>query len=197
MKMKIGIRTLLMLGLALCGQSGMGQNMAVKTNLLYDAALTPNAGLEVGLAPRWTLDVSANYNGWTLSHDRRWKHWLIQPEGRYWLCDRFSGHFLGAHLLGGQFNIGGLKNGISFLGTDFSKLGQRRYQGWMMGAGIAYGYAWVLSRHLNLEAELGLGWIYTRYDSYPCANCGTKLSEDSSHHYVGPTKAAINLVYTF
>lgn len=196
-KMKIGIRTLLLLGLALCGQRGMGQNIAVKTNILYDAALTPNLGLEIGLAPRWTLDVSANYNGWTLSHGRRWKHWLIQPEGRYWLCDRFAGHFLGAHLLGGQFNVGGLKNGISFLGTDFYKFSNRRYQGWMMGAGVAYGYAWILSRHLNLEAELGLGWIYTRYDTYPCANCGTKLTENGSHHYVGPTKAAINLVYTF
>lgn len=198
MKMKIGIKTLLSLGLALCCLGARGQNVAVKTNVLYDAAaFTPNLGLEFGLAPRWTLDVSANYNGWTLSHGRRWKHWLVQPEGRYWFCDRFAGHFLGFHALGGQFNVGGLKNGISFLGTDFSKFSDRRYQGWMVGAGVAYGYAWVLGRHWNLEAELGIGWIYTRYDSYPCATCGKKLAEDQSHHYVGPTKAAINLVYTF
>ncbi len=118
-------------------------------------------------------------------------------EARYWFCDRFAGHFVGAHLLGGQYNIGGLKNGISFLGSDLSKLSKRRYQGWFAGLGAAYGYAWILGKHWNLEAELGIGWIYTRYDSYPCASCGKKLEEDASHHYVGPTKAAINLVYTF
>lgn len=199
MKMKIGIKTLLCsLVLFLSASGASGQRLSVKTNVLYDAAaFTPNVGLEFGLSPRWTLDVSANYNGWTLSHSRRWKHWLVQPEGRYWFCDRFAGHFVGLHGMGGQFNVGGLKNGITFLGTDFSKLTDRRYQGWLVGAGLAYGYAWVLGRHWNLEAELGLGWIYTRYDSYPCASCGKKLAEDRPHHYVGPTKAAINLVYTF
>lgn len=177
---------------------GKCQKVAVKTNLLYDIpALTANAGVEFGLASRWTLDVSANYNGWTLSRDRRWKHWLVQPEARYWFCDRFAGHFLGAHLLGGQFNIGGVKNHIHFLGSDFSQVGYRRYQGWMIGAGVAYGYAWILGKHWNVEGEIGLGWIYTRYDSYPCANCGKKLAKNKTHNYVGPTKAAVNLVYTF
>ena len=85
------------------------QNVAIKTNLLYDLTTTVNAGVELGLSPRWTLDVSANYNAWTLSNDRKWKHWLVQPEARYWFCDPFAGHFLGFHLLGGQYNIGGLK----------------------------------------------------------------------------------------
>ncbi len=64
--------------------------------------------------------------------------------------------------------------------------------GWFVGAGVAYGYAWILGRHWNLEAEIGIGYAYTRYDTYPCANCGDKIAEDQSHHYVGPTKAAVN-----
>ena len=64
------------------------QEVALKSNLLYDAFATLNAGVETGLADRWTLDVSVNYNGWTLSHDRKWKHWLLQPEARYWFCNR-------------------------------------------------------------------------------------------------------------
>ncbi len=198
MKKKIGFKLVLLLFAALAGTGARSQNIAVKTNLLYDiAAYTINVGVEAPLATRWTVDLSANYNGWTLSHDRRWKHWLIQPEARYWFCDRFAGHFLGIHALGGQYNVGGLRNSVSFLGTDFSKLSDRRYQGWFLGAGVAYGHTWILGKHWNLEAEIGLGYIYTRFDSYPCAACGKKLSEDNSHHYVGPTKAALNLVYTF
>ena len=96
--MKNGMKIVLSLSLILCSLCAKGQQVAVKTNLVYDALLTVNLGVEVGLAPRWTLDVSGNYNGWTLSHDRRWKHWLVQPEARYWFCDRFAGHFLGMHL---------------------------------------------------------------------------------------------------
>lgn len=173
------------------------QGVAIKTNLLYDLTATVNAGVEVGLSPKWTLDVSGNYNAWTLSHDRKWKHWLVQPEARYWFCDRFAGHFLGFHLLGGQYNIGGLKNGIKFLGTDFSQLSDHRFQGWMAGAGVAYGYTWVLGRYWNLEAEIGLGYIYSRYDKFECAGCGEKTETGQPHHYLGPTKAAVNLIYVF
>ena len=147
------------------------QDIALKSNILYDASGTINLGAEVGLAPRWTLDVSGNYNGWVRSHGRTWKHWMLQPEARYWFCDRFTGHFVGVHAHGGQYNVGNLKNDISFLGSDLSKL--------------------------SVEAEIGVGYAYTRFDAYPCADCGTKLIDGKSHHYVGPTKVALNLIYVF
>ena len=46
---------------------GGGQNLALKTNILYDATTTVNAGIEFSLAPKWTMDISANYNGWDFS----------------------------------------------------------------------------------------------------------------------------------
>ena len=104
---------------------------------------------------------------------------------------------MGVHAHGGQYNVGNLKNDISFLGSDLSKLSDRRYQGWFVGAGIAYGYSWILSRYWNVEAEIGVGYAYTRFDAYPCADCGTKLIDGKSHHYVGPTKGALNLIYVF
>lgn len=171
--------------------------VGIKTNLLYDATATVNLGAEMGLAPKWTLDISANYNGWTLSHDRRWKHWVIQPEARYWFCDRFAGHFVGAHIHGGQYNIGGIDGIYHLFGTDARKLRDTRYQGWFAGAGIAYGYAWILNRNWNFETEIGFGYSYTKYDRFRCAGCGKKIETDKSHHYVGPTKAAVNLVYLF
>ncbi len=173
------------------------QHVALKTNLLSDATLNANVGIEVGLAPRWTVDLSGQLNMWTLSNGRRWKHWAIQPEARYWLCDRFSGHFFSLHAHGGQFNLGGFNGIYNFLGTDARKLEEHRYQGWFAGGGIGYGHAWILSRHWNLEAEIGIGYSHTRYDRFNCVGCGKKTDENKTHHYVGPTKAAVNLVYVF
>lgn len=169
----------------------------VKTNAVYDATTTVNLGLEVGLSQRWSLDLSGNYNGWDPINGSRWKHWMVQPELRFWTCDRFAGHFVAMHAIGGQYNFGGIKNDIRIGKADLSLLTDSRFQGWAGGIGFAYGYAWVLGRHLNIEAEIGAGYIYTRYDRFRCVGCGKKIMSDVPFHYVGPTKVALNLVYYF
>ena len=78
------------------------QSVALKTNLAYDAATAANLGLEFGLAPRWTMDISGNYMPWKFYNRTSRKHAMVQPEFRYWFCDRFSGHFLGIHAHGFQ-----------------------------------------------------------------------------------------------
>ncbi len=196
--MKRRILILIMAAVTMVAAQRMqAQDVGIKTNLVADGLLSPNLGVEVGLAPKWTLDFTGEYNGWKLSHERRWKHWLVMPEARYWLCDRFSGHFFGVEAHGGQYNIGGFDGKWNMLGTDARKLKDTRYQGWFVGGGITYGYAWILGRHWNLEAEIGLGYSYTRYDRYRCAGCGKKIESGKSHNFVGPTKAALNIVYLF
>lgn len=182
--------------MAACASVGFAQKAGVKTNILSDVTASPNLGLEIGLAPKWTLDVSGQVNFWNI-RQHRWRHWLVQPEARYWLCRSWQGHFFGLHALGGEYNVGNIDLGFDFLGLPLKRLKDHRYQGWGVGAGVSYGYAWAISRHWNLEAEIGLGWIYTRYDVYPCTHCGQKIATDRSRNYVGPTKAAINLVYLF
>ena len=194
--MKAASRSLILLLLGTASLGTSAQQVGIKTNLLYDAALSPNLGVEIQTAPRWSLDISGNINAWTVN-GHKWKHWLAQPEMRFWFCEAFTGHFVALHALGGQYNIGNIDNGIKFLGTDFSRLGDRRYQGWFAGAGIAYGYSWILSKHWNLEAEIGIGWAYSRYDTYPCAECGKKIDSGAVHNYVGPTKATLSIVYVF
>lgn len=174
-----------------------GQNVGIKTNLVDDALLDLNLGIEIGLAPRWTLDVPVSLNTWELDNGNRWKHFVVQPGARYWFCDRFGGHFIGFHAHGGLYNVGGFDGKLNFLGSDWRKIKDYRYQGWFVGGGVSYGYAWMLGRHWNLEAELGVGYAYTRYDKFRCTGCGKKIETDQPHHYVGPTKAAINLVYLF
>lgn len=80
--------------MALCVTVGTHAQVAVKTNLLYDALLNANLGAEFNIVSHWSLDLSGNYNGWKLSGNRQWKHWFIQPEARYWLKDNMKGHFL-------------------------------------------------------------------------------------------------------
>lgn len=191
------MRHLLLYILASFAVLSANSQVALKTNLIDDALLDANLGLEVAMAPKWSFDMPLSLNAWTLDNGKRWKHWYAQPGVRYWFCDRFSGHFVGAHLHGGQYNIGGFDGKVKFLGTDFRNLALRRYQGWFAGAGISYGYAWILGKHWNLEGEIGVGYAYSRYDEFRCKGCGSKLREDIPHNYVGITKASINIVYLF
>lgn len=173
------------------------QNWVVKTNLLSDATASVSLGVEAGLSPRWTVDVSGSFNGWTFHDNKKWKHWLVQPELRYWLCERFNGHFFGAHLLGGVYNLSNIDMDFKLFGTDFGQLDGHRFEGWMVGAGLAYGYHWMLSHRWSLEGVIGLGYVYSRADKYLCPRCGEQLEDDEPHHYLGPTKAALNLIYVF
>lgn len=173
------------------------QNVALKTNMLHDVLLSPNVGVEVGVAPKWTVGLDGELNLWKVN-SHLWKHMFLQPEARYWFCQRFAGHFVGVHALGGIYNFGNIDAlDFNFLGSDFRKLKTQRYQGWAVGGGIEYGYAHPLAKHWTLEGVIGVGWLYTRFDSYPCANCGSKLDSNKSHNYYGPTKLALNLVYNF
>ena len=191
------IKTKLIIALILLASAPcvFAQKAALKTNIVSDALLSPNLAVEVGLAPKWTLNVAGQLNLWSID-GHKWRHWLAQPEARYWLCRRFQGHFFGLHAIGGEFNFGNIDFPVNFLGSDFRHLKDRRYEGWGAGAGIGYGYDWAVARHWNIEAEIGIGWIHARYDEYPCTHCGTKLGS-GHHNYFGPTKAALNIVYLF
>ena len=180
-----------------CELYGQSREIAVKNNIVYTATATVNAGVEFGLSQHWTVEVSGNFNAWSKSDNtKKWKHWFIQPEARYWFCDIFSRHFLSAHLLAGAFNIGGLENNISFLGTDLSLLSKARYQGYAYGGGLGYGYAFMLSKHWNFELEGAIGYLFLDYENFKCAGCGKKIGE-GTHNYFGPTKMSVNLIYLF
>ena len=180
--------------LCLSGAIGaQAQTVAAKSNLAHWAFwATPNASLELALAPRVTLDVTGGLNLWGAKSDKKMIHWLAQPEARYWLCDVFNGHFVGLHLHGGQFNAGHQDIPIGRLKV----LKDARYEGYFYGAGLSYGYQWILSRHWNLEASLGAGYARIHYEKYPCATCGAKLGEGAVNYW-GITRATLSLVYLF
>ncbi len=176
------------------------QNIAVKTNLLYDASVTINAGVEIGLSRRTTLDISGNYNAWNTNTElnEKMRHLLIQPEFRYYFCERMKGHFIGAHAHLLQYNI----NGNHWLPNIFNSASnlrnmneaKSRYQGEGYGAGVVYGYDWVIVPRFNIEFSVGAGYVYLDYERYGPSKCDP-LIEQNSKNYWGLTKLGISFVY--
>lgn len=159
---------------------------AIKTNLLYDITTTMNLGVEVRLGSKYTLELPVNYNPWTFNNNRKWKHILVQPELRYWVCEPFNGHFFGLHGHYAYYNVGGVNL------SDF--MSQHRFQGWLVGGGLSYGYQWILSNRWSLEGTIGVGYAFLDYDKYECPTCGPKVGS-GTRHYVGITKAGITIIY--
>jgi len=187
MKKKILILISLMISLA-----GYSQKVGIKNNLVYDATLTPNLGLELSVGKKNTLDLNFGYNPFTFSDHKKFKHWLAQPEFRFWTCESFNGTFFGIHAHGGEFSVAG--NHLPF--GVFPNLKGYMYEGYFYGGGISIGYQWILGKHWNLEASVGAGYARIHYDKYPCADCGTKL-DSGNYNYWGPTKATISFIYLF
>lgn len=168
----------------------------VKTNLLYGGyARTPNLGVEVGFAPRWSFDLSGAYNPFNLQgirqNNRKLVHWVGAPEFRYWTNQCFTSHFLGLHGLYGCYNIGGYNFPLLF-GSNSRDF---RYEGQVLGGGFSYGYDFLLGGHWNLELTLGIGVLLLDYDSYERSKCGVLVEPNMRILYFGPTKAGITLLY--
>lgn len=161
--------------------SVQAQNLALKTNSLFWLSTTPNIGMEIAFDSKMTAELDFAYNPWTFKDDKKMRFWLLQPEIRYWLCEKFEGHFLGVHFHGGQF-FGGFKN--------------KRYDGYLAGGGITYGYGWILSPHWNIETVIGVGYARLWYDESPRIYC-EKCKIPVTRNYFGPTKATVSFVYIF
>ncbi|MDR2120448.1 MAG: DUF3575 domain-containing protein [Tannerella sp.] len=199
-----------MIAAGLLSVSGFCQNVALKSNLLYDATTTINLGIEYALSDKLTLDVGMNYNPWAFpqkklnmqgeeivdeGYDAKLKHFMVQPELRWWLCEKYNGHFFGAHVHYANFNIGGL----SFLPDGWGDhhddgIQNKRFEGWGGGSGVSYGYHLLLGNRLSLEFTLGLGYAYLKYGKFDCAKCSKEISR-STMQYFGPTKAGISVIF--
>lgn len=183
--------------LSICGISG--QKVAIKNNLAYDALRTPNLSLEVALSRKVTFDVQAGANFFFYTTDptsssyknKKWSHWLVQPEIRYWTCESFNGFFVGAHALGGMMNVSGVN--IPFIKKHGVRMQDHRYEGHYWGGGLSVGYHWILSNRFSMEASVGWGAARITYDKYYCTTCSEKIGEGHAN-YFGPTKAALSLI---
>lgn len=89
-------------------QISTAQNVAIKTNTLYWLTTTPTLGVEFTISSKTTFEVVGAYNPWTFKDDKKTRFWLVQPELKYWTCEKFNGHFVGLHLHGAQYYGGSM-----------------------------------------------------------------------------------------
>ena len=171
-------------------ESGRKTILALKTNLLYDVLSLVNFSIE---APIYKDKVSLLYYHqfpwwtWGLADNEYCVRFLsIGAEARYWFnpSDRFNGHFLGLYGESGKY--------------DFERRRDICYQGEFYSAGLTYGYAMPIGKHLNMEFSLSAGYASVAYRGYTPSEDYEILWRDPDKvgrlHYFGPTKAQISLV---
>lgn len=170
--------------------------LAVKTNMLYDALLVPNIGVEVYLGKDWSVAANWMYAWWKT--DRR--HWYWRTYGgdlsvRKWLgkaakAKPLTGHHLGVYgqiftydfETGGKGYIGGKPGGTLWDKMNYS-------------AGVEYGYSLPVPYRLNIDFSIAVGyWGGTYYEYKPVDNCYVWQST-KERHWFGPTKAEVSLVW--
>lgn len=170
--------------------------MDVQTNLLYDALLIPNIGVEFYLGKRWSVVADWMYGWW--KNDHRHRYWRAYGGGvavRKWFGRAakekpLTGHHLGIY--GQIFTYDFETGGRGYMG---GRPGSSLWEKMNYAAGVEYGYSLPIARRLNLDFTLGVGyWGGTYYEYEPMDDCYVWQATKQRHWY-GPTKAEVSLVW--
>ena len=161
---------------------------AIKTNTLYDVALVPNIGLEFFFNRKWSVSANWMY-AWWKSDSRSW-YWRVYGgdiEGRWWFGkdgygDNFTGHHLGLYAQAGTFDF------------EVGKRGQM-VDKWSFGGGVSYGYSLPLTKRLNMDFSIGLGYFRADFKEYLPMDGHYVWQKTTRRNWIGPTKAEVSLVW--
>lgn len=159
--------------------------IAAKTNLLFDAALVANLGVEITPWTHWSLDIPIWYSPYDLSATRKIRLLSVQPEIRWWPGEALSRHFIGLHTHIAGFNI--------------AVNSHTRYQDpnhALWGLGLSYGYVipFGKSGRWGLEFNIGAGFARYQYDAYRNWDNGPRF-KSGSDCYWGITRVGVTLSY--
>lgn len=103
---------------------GYSQKVAVRLNALPATDGAFGAGVSYGIGNKSTVELAGSLRPWKRSEMYVNRYWLIQPEYKYWTCQKFNGFFWGGYLNGAQFNVGG-KNYLSAYSLTSRNIGTR------------------------------------------------------------------------
>ncbi len=170
--------------------------LAIKTNMLYDALAVPNIGAELYVGKNWSVTADWSYAWWDSNHRHRyWRVYGGNLGTRYWFGRKAAEKPLTGHHVGVSAGV---------LTFDF-EWGGRGYMGglpghnlWdrcMLTAGVEYGYSLPVSRRLNIDFTIGIGYIGGKYEEYKPADEHYVWQSTRRLNWFGPTKAEISLVW--
>lgn len=126
------------------------QRMALTSNLLEDAVLTPNLGLDIVVADRQSIAFDVSFAPYKLTEKFHNKHMAIRAGYKYWFSQALYAHFI---------SIDGV---VSSSDVRIGKLGARDEY---LGLGVGYGYSFIVNKRLNIVPNMGIGIAYgSRYD---------------------------------
>ena len=155
-------------------------HLSLRANLLRWATLTPDLGLEWRICPSWGIAVNGSWTSWSWSDkDRRYALWEVTPEVRYYMGEK-KAWYLGAMFKTGQFNY---------------KLSETGKQGDLMGGGITTGYQLRLSKALDLDFNLGLGYLNVDFEKYEVIDGVRVRRGNETKDWYGPINAGVTLVW--
>ena len=155
-------------------------HLSLRANLLRWAILTPDLGVEWRICPSWGIAVNGSWTSWTWSDkDRRYALWEVAPEVRYYMGEK-KAWYLGAMFKAGQFNY---------------KLSETGKQGDLMGGGITAGYRLRLNKALDLDFNLGLGYLNADYEKYEVIDGVRVRRGNETKDWWGPINAGVTLVW--
>ena len=155
-------------------------HLSLRANLLRWATLTPDLGLEWRICPSWGIAVNGSWTSWSWSDkDRRYALWEVAPEVRYYMGEK-KAWYLGAMFKAGQFNY---------------KLSETGKQGDLMGGGITAGYQLRLNKALDLDFNLGLGYLNADYEKYEVIDGVRVRRGNETKDWWGPINAGVTLVW--
>ncbi|WP_302959561.1 DUF3575 domain-containing protein [Alistipes finegoldii] len=170
--------------------------MALKTNLLYDAALIPNLGAEFYVGRGWSVGGSWMYAWW--NSDRKHNYWrtyggeldIRKYFGRRAGEKPLTGHHLGLYgqMLTYDFELGGK----GYMG---GRPGGTLWDKMHWGVGLEYGYSLPVGRRLNLDFGIGVGYLGGEYWEYTPQDDHYLWLRTKKRHWFGPTKAEVSLVW--
>ena len=163
--------------------------LAIKNNIIYDAALVANLGVEIGFGKHFSVDIPVTFSPYTISSNYRMRTLSVQPDLRYYLKEGWRGHFFGIHGNFAYYNVV----------TPFNT--KTRYQDRdgkhpLYGGGISYGYSLPLGKdsRWGVEFTIGAGYAYLDYDCFYNVDNGAWFTKNTKH-YFGIDKAGVTIYY--
>lgn len=161
------------------------QRLAIKTNLLYDAALLPNLELEFLINDKWSVALEGDVAWWKKDSEHKYYDLaIISAEGRRWFKVKqpWHGMYAGFFAGGGKY--------------DFEN-GGKGYYGEGGYAGLSFGYVLPLGKYFLLDAGIGAGYMQTRYKEYRPFDGHYLYERTKTLNYFGPLKLKVSIGWRF